>query len=314
MIQPNVHDTDSVAAKLPPCLDKAPLAVAWEITRAALHCDVDLEKLDLSYKTEWNKQDALRSALFRHKLFQGKVLPERCREDAWNASMSTFQTRGLGVALTADLEFVAASKEYGPLFSLSLQPLKLEQCHRLSRRFGADRFLEVNFPSPTGKDVPAVVRKEEGGHGPEKIIEWLTHSKHQFLRRQWAPFFTRDTKKKMAFQHRGRDTEFKMIHLERICFFAEDGDGFSRCKGSDGDHVPLLEEASTITKRSRFKLKRLLKWAIGADKSKSQPALKLFSRIALSEFDSKHLFRFSLMGRSRLEPNPRHNCAPAWRI
>lgn len=280
----DVYDADSATAKLPPCLDKAPLAVAWEITRAALHCDVDLEKLDLSYEAEWNKQEALRNALLRHRLFQGKVLPERCREDAWSASMSTFQTRGLGVALTADLEFAATSNESGPLFSVSLQPLKLEQCHRLSRRFGADRFLEVNFPSPSGKDVPAVVKKAEGGCGPEKIIEWLTHNKHQFLRRQWVPFFTRDTKKKKVFQRQGRDTEFKMIHLERICFFAEDGDDFSRCKGNDGERIPPPEEATAITKRSRFRLRRLLRWAIGVDKSKSQPALKLFSRIALSKF------------------------------
>ena len=266
-----------IIAQLPPCLKAAPLAICWEVTRSALHCGVDISKFDVPYSNDWKSQDSLRASLRRHYLFRDKALPEPCREDAWAAGLTTFQTRGLGVTLTAEVEFAPEKPRLGPLFLLSLNPLKVERSHRLSRRFGADRFLEIVFPSPSGKEAPAIVKKQD--EGVDKIIKWLANSEHSFLGRKWAPFSIKPTAKMKTVKRQGLPDMQVKIHKERVWFFAEDGGSFTR-----QHRVPPRDEATNIARRTRFSLRRMLNWAIAAEKNEEQPALKLFSRIALSTF------------------------------
>jgi hypothetical protein len=247
--------------------------------RAALHCGVDLDKFNLPYSEAWFDQDSLRNSLRGYQPFHGKSLPEPSKTAAWEASLSTdsaFQARGLAVSLNADVRFAPDSPKGSPLFAVSLQPLKLERSHRLGRRFGPDRFLEVKFPSLALKDVPAIVKNDKDGIN--KIIRWLCYGKHDFLGRQWAPFYTRDCDLKVhEVNAPGLKTEVKKIRAERICFFAEDGNGFNPT-----DQIPAKADASRIEARTRTTLPLLLDWAIQVKTNMRQPALKLYSRIALS--------------------------------
>lgn len=179
------------------------------------------------------------------------------------------------VALSAEL--VYNQNLTGPLYNLRLHPLKLELGHRLARRFGADRFLEITFPPPSASsdDKPKILEHDQ--HSLEKIVNWLIRSCHYFLGRCWRPFFIRTVKGKKASKAN------KGAPPERLYLFAYNGDNFRDPNPLDG--IPLLKEALKIEIRSKMKLSDLLRWAISIDKklNSEQPVTKLFSRLALSE-------------------------------
>ncbi|KAL6909147.1 RNA dependent RNA polymerase domain-containing protein [Trichoderma evansii] len=263
--------------KLPhPELTGAPLAVIWEITRAALHCNVSLDQFDLLYEPndKWHDQRNLRDTISKHHLFHGKSLPQPSDSGAWQTALENFQTKVKTVALSAELAY--NQDPTGPLYNLRLHPLKLELGHRLARRFGADRFLEITFPPPSASsdDKPKILEHDK--YGLEKIVDWLIRSCHYFLGRFWRPFFVRTVKGKKASKAN------KGAPPERLYLFAYDGDNFRNPNTSDG--IPRLQEALEIKNRRKMKLSDLLRWAISIDKkhNSEQPVTKLFSRLALS--------------------------------
>ncbi|KAH0490704.1 hypothetical protein TgHK011_002161 [Trichoderma gracile] len=234
--------------KLPhPELTQAPLAVLWEITRAALHCKVSLEQFDL-------------------------FLPPASDSAAWKTAMTDFQTKVKTATLTAELVY---NQDGGPLYSLRLHPLRLELGHRLARRFGADRFLEILIPSPSSSsdEDPKVLKEAKS---LEKIVEWLTKSRHYFLGRSWKPFYVRGVKGKKI------SATTRSTPQDRVYLFACDGNNFRSPSLADG--IPPLEEALETKRRTKMKLSGLLKWAVGIDNERNsqQPITKLFSRLALS--------------------------------
>ncbi|PTB66240.1 hypothetical protein BBK36DRAFT_1118900 [Trichoderma citrinoviride] len=261
--------------KLPhPELTQAPLAVIWEITRAALHCKVSLEQFDLLYEPNdsWHDQSRLRETISRHPLFRGKSLPPASDSVAWKTALGDFQTKVKTATLSAELVY---NQDGGPLYSLRLQPLKLELGHRLARRFGADRFLEILIPSPSSSsdEDPKVLKEAKS---LEKIVDWLTKSRHYFLGRSWKPFYVRGVKgKKLSGTTRSTPQD-------RVYLFACDGNNFR--SPSVADSIPPLEEALETKRRTKMKLSGLLRWAIGIDNERNsqQPITKLFSRLALS--------------------------------
>ncbi|KAJ4860710.1 RNA dependent RNA polymerase domain-containing protein [Trichoderma breve] len=264
--------------KLPiPALTHAPLAVIWEITRAALHCKVSLDQFDLLYEPNdsWHDQSSLRDTISNHHLFHGKSLPPSSDPVAWHTALGDFQTKFKTVTLSADLVYNQDST--GPLYSLQLHPLKLELGHRLARRFGADRFLEITIPSPSGSgsadEEPDVLKKDP--KSLEKIVDWLTKPEHYFLGRTWRPFFVRNVKgKKISGTNRN-------TAVDRVYFFACDANNF---RPSAAGGISPLAEALETKARTKMKLSGLLKWAIGIDNERNseQPVTKLFSRLALS--------------------------------
>ncbi|OPB39081.1 QDE1, RdRP protein [Trichoderma guizhouense] len=264
--------------KLPiPALTHAPLAVIWEITRAALHCKASLDQFDLLYEPNdsWHDQSSLRDAISNHHLFHGKSLPPSSDPVAWHTALGDFQTKVKTVTLSADLVYNQDST--GPLYSLQLHPLKLELGHRLARRFGADRFLEITIPSPSGSgsadEEPDVLKKDP--KSLEKIVNWLTKPEHYFLGRTWKPFWVRNVKgKKISGTNR-------TTAVDRVYFFACDANNF---RPSAANGISPLEEALETKARTKMKLSGLLKWAIGIDNERNseQPVTKLFSRLALS--------------------------------
>ncbi|ROT39867.1 hypothetical protein SODALDRAFT_377778 [Sodiomyces alkalinus F11] len=254
---------------LPSFLNGAPLVVSWEVTRIALHCGVRLQDLDdLALGSCWTDQTQLRGALRRHHLFAGKTFPESCASNAWDACHSTFQAEGMGVSLVLELAWNEAS--HGPLFTVSLQPPKLDLAHRLSRRFGSDRFLEIIIPSPNARERPNFIKDMDGAS--DAIIKWLATQKHFVMGRQWAAFFTKYFKKTVK-DRLQRET---MTSMERVHCFAEDGHSFY-----PSPSIPSKAEATQIRDRARLNLTDMLNWAISLRDNMGQPALKLFSRLAL---------------------------------
>ncbi|KAL7920937.1 RNA dependent RNA polymerase domain-containing protein [Trichoderma austrokoningii] len=267
----------SIWPKLPyPELTGAPLAVAWEITRAALHCNVPLDRFDILYQPsdKWHDQHSLRETISKHPLFHGKSLPQPSDPAAWETALSKFQTKTKVVTLTAEL--VYNQDPNGPLYNLRLNPLKLDLGHRLDRRFGADRFLEITFPPPTASTDGKPKILDEDKNSLQIIVGWLTRSCHYFLGRFWRPFFIRSMKGKKG------SGPSKGPPPEKIYLFAYDGDNVRIPNTKDG--IALLQEAHEIDNRKKMKISDLLRWAISIDNERNaeQPVTKLFSRIALS--------------------------------
>ncbi|KAL2261483.1 hypothetical protein VTK26DRAFT_4058 [Humicola hyalothermophila] len=209
--------------KLPRCLEKAPLAVAWEITRLCLHCNVDLDNENLRYDPKWATDvDTIWRSLRELDVFRGKTFPERPAPQVFAAALADFEGKGNNaVLMSASLEF--NPQKTGPLFLLEMKPLKFDEGCRLTRRFGPDRFLEILIPSPTASNAPAIV-KENGGS--EEIIKWLTETSHSLVGRQWRAFFAKDAGYRKPLKEFRLGPEAQPTFKERVYFFAENGHGF----------------------------------------------------------------------------------------
>ncbi|RYP06587.1 hypothetical protein DL765_009423 [Monosporascus sp. GIB2] len=253
-------------ARLPSSLDEAPLSVRWEILRIALHCGVDLEELGLTYDESWTDQTRLRSVLKSHPLLRDKNFSERTNTDTWNASLQDFTSGGQHVVLSASLE--TSRTTTGPFFKISLNPLKFELPHRLDRRFGSDRFLEILVPSPS---------RNLSESSTDYLIEWLVNHPHILLGRKWAPFFIRKADPKKQTKDDGFGPEPKPEYVERVYLFAEDGNEFHQPRGEE--YPPKGEPVGSHSTLSRS---GLLSWMLQPQENERQPYLKLFSRIALS--------------------------------
>ncbi|KAL8409884.1 hypothetical protein RB594_008105 [Gaeumannomyces avenae] len=264
---------DLVWPKFPPWLRAAPLAVAWEVCRVALHCGVDLCEVNgMFYDNSWKEQKTLRSVLYKRPEFHTRAFPEQPSSDAWAAALGSFNSRGQNVILSATLDFNMAP---GPLFKLRMSPLKLDDSHRLSRRFGSDRFLEVLYPSPNSTNVPPALRGEDARTAANK---WLARGVHQLAGRQWAAFYTKDAGYKKPATHLsvGRDSA-KAVFKDRTYLFAIDGHDFRT--PSPMNSLPPKDQK--VVARTRLSVFRMLDWLLQLQKNKGQPYLKLFSRIAL---------------------------------
>ncbi|KAH7162123.1 RNA dependent RNA polymerase-domain-containing protein [Dactylonectria estremocensis] len=260
-----------------PGLTEAPFIILWELTRAAIHCSVDLTEWNLEYKPgdDWHDQAKFRGKLALHRLFVGKGLPPPCDANSWTAGLATFSSADKIVTLSVEL--MCNTDASLPLFQLKLQPPRLELGHRLGRRFGGDRFLEVTLPSPNGKDVPSFVK--QSADGPEQIIKWLTDKPHYFVGRSWAPFYTVDVKKKIKDTQDPQDAKkTRNIFQQRVHFFAVDGISFQLPRSQ----FPPLHEASNLSTRTKMRRYDLLSWALNIKNNADQPVTKLFSRLALS--------------------------------
>ncbi|WZH44240.1 RNA dependent RNA polymerase-domain-containing protein [Fusarium acuminatum] len=257
-----------------PGLNQAPLIILWELTRAALYCRVDLSEWDLEYKQDdtWRDQVKFRGQIVRHRLFVGQGLPPACDRVVWDAAFGSFTSQDRTIVLAA--EFVVNTDDTGPLYRLKLQPPRLEFGHRLARRFGADRFMEVIMPSPTSRDAPEIIKQDP--QGSEKVIRWLTDKPHYFAGRHWASFYNRETKRTAKDPQPPHKTI--TIMQERVYFFATDGNNFRLPE----DQFPSQEEAKTPERRTKMRRSDLLTWAINVEGNASQPVPKLFSRLALS--------------------------------
>ncbi|PHH66199.1 hypothetical protein CDD81_262 [Ophiocordyceps australis] len=248
-------------------LEKAPLAIRWEATRIAQHCDLSVADCDIPYELdcpEWHDQSRLRQRFTTRDI----PLPRRSEQKAWQTALKGFQSRENAVVLSANL--VPSGSKSGPLYKLLPCPLELHLSHRLDRRFGADRFLYVSMA------LPRLVAKE--------IIEWLVKGPHYFLGRVWQAFYI-DKPAKTKQQSSASDTQKTArdkSQVARVFFFAIDGDHFRPPR--EPDSLPLGLDAINPAVRQKLSLGGFFSWVIGFDNTdnKQQQLPKLFSRIALS--------------------------------
>ncbi|RCI14848.1 hypothetical protein L249_6515 [Ophiocordyceps polyrhachis-furcata BCC 54312] len=264
-----------------PGLDSAPMAVLWEFIRIFQSCGV--EPSTYQYDEKWLDQQVFRNTLASDPSLKGKTLPPACSSKAWSLATTSFSTKTDQVYLTAELEICPPSNKVASPFRLSLKPLEVDQGCRLSRRFGADRFLTVNIPDP--KTLRRKLGEHDRGKGDAlvKFNSWLfSSSPHVFLGREWVPyFFSKKGTKKGTKKATTKGTKEAQSMLSRIFLFATDGPGFR--KASAGA-FPCSDEALTPLSRTKMTLDGLTHWAIGikdADNS-AKSAVKLFSRWSLS--------------------------------
>ncbi|KAI1094426.1 RNA dependent RNA polymerase-domain-containing protein [Rostrohypoxylon terebratum] len=256
---------------LPAQYDRAPFAVRWEILRIALHCGIQMEDLRIDYDPSWTDQLIMWRRLQALPLFQGKNFPERSPPNAWTAALNDeFKNANQVVVLTASLS--TNTSKTGPLFTLRLSPLRLDLPHRLSRRFGSDRFLELIVPSMNSQDL-----KFLGDSGIESVQRWLVNESHVFLGRIWTSFFLKPALPKKITNDNAFVPQTKTIYQERIYLFAEDGNEFHRL-GSEDLWSLKGESVGMHTQMGRGSL---IDWLLQVPNNQSQSVLKLFSRIAL---------------------------------
>ncbi|KAK1833678.1 RNA dependent RNA polymerase-domain-containing protein [Podospora conica] len=286
---------DLVWPKVPHWLEKAPLAIIWEVTRIGLHCKVDLESLDIRYNPAWAKEGIKAIwADFRKfdedvndedRLF--KSFPERPTPEAFAVALTTFATTDSAVVMSANLDWNLTPK--GPLLHLSMRPLRLEQGCRLTRRFGADRFFEILTPSPTGAgtNVPPCMKDPKNS---SLVIDWLMKTKHEFVGRTWQAFYTRSGGARKPNREYRLEPDAKPIYKERVNFFAESGHTFAGPRPASW--VPPADEP--LNKRCQFKASQMLDWLLCIKDNQDQPYLKLFSRIQLGLSQTTPVMVFEL--------------------
>lgn len=247
-------------------MESAPFPVIWEVLRIAQSCAVDLTSVSLSYSPSWTVQKTLRSELYKNEAFRKHAFPASVSRKAWEASLdSTMLLFDQHVIFSASLDFTNTKAD--PL-RLRLQPPKVEQSHRLGRRFGSDRFLELLVPSPDNSNLPPYLKKDDTFF--EKLIQWLTGQSHAFCGRRWRPFYTKDGGSREPVKDLSFTPEKKKIYQNRVYFFAESGTGLS--------YVPLH---------------LMLHWLLDFKQSSNrrQPVLKLFQRIAIGKsYDTSSTF------------------------
>lgn len=252
--------------------------VRWEVLRIALHCDVQVQDLRIEYDPSWTDQRTLWARLQALPIFRGKSFPEKSRPEAWTAALNDkFGTRDQVVVLTASL--TANTSKNGPSFLLRLNPLKLDLPHRLSRRFGSDRFLELVIPSLGSQDI-----KNFGESAIESIQQWLVNGSHVLLGRVWASFYLKSALPKKITNENALGPQSKTIHQERIYLFAEDGNDFRRL----GTEERCSPKGEPVGMHSKMRRGDLIEWLLQTPNNQTQPVLKLFSRIALGMI-SQHL-------------------------
>jgi hypothetical protein len=229
--------------------------------------------------------DRLWSFLRTLPQLQGKPIPEKSSQRAWIAAHSSQAKWNAGhfegVVMGATLK-VNASKT-GPFFNVQLQPLTTNLTHRLGRRFGNDRFLEMAIPDLTklkfreGKDEDVELKQQE-------IMQWISNDVHRFLGIEWSAFYVKDVRSKKF-----NNIELKTSEVagnapnKQIFLFAVDGIGFQSGK------IPPPRGEDPLH-HTKLPVKAMLHWLIPfhLEKNQGQPYLKLFSRISLGKFLERH--------------------------
>ncbi|OLN97828.1 putative RNA-dependent RNA polymerase 2 [Colletotrichum chlorophyti] len=264
---------DATWPRFPPWLRRAPFAVAWEVTRIAVHCGVDLEDVVMSCDETWYDYDKLRKRLRSHPIFAGKSFPERPSTDAWTAALAGFKSpRGQLVILSASLDQVASRLKSGPMFTLTMHPVTLDHGCRLHRRFGSDRFLEISIASPNSWHKP--LNKPEIS---KQAVRWFSSKLHSLAGRQWRAFYVKDAGHKEPQRSVHLGPEPKLMVREKINLFAENGKNSALPFGQPG----LPPSDSNADRIEQLKVADMLDWLLQANKNEAQPYLKLFARIQL---------------------------------
>jgi hypothetical protein len=240
---------------------------------------VDLGNLNMNYDPAWRDFGSLRKALRVHDAFSAKAFPERPTQEAWEACFSNYSASGRkSVVFAASLRPSSSSEARSPL-KAELKTVTLDRSHRLARKFGADRFLEVSIPSLQQGSVK--IRNKEAM--VPAITHWIVHEAHFLLGRQWRAFFVRGIGQRDNYFDPIRfEPESRTTYVDRFFFFAE-GVHDIRSTPIIGNKKPSTVNSSNSA-GATIPIERMLDWLLQVKRQgqQKQPYLKLFSRIALA--------------------------------
>jgi hypothetical protein len=227
---------------------------------------------DLIFPAELDCKDynCLWQFLKAHPALRGKVFPTSCGKDVWAASLNGFLCRSRGVVLSGSLSFSTGGSS---LFQFRLEPMQLDRQHRLGRRLGNDRFLEIDMSQLKGRHIPSVMKKL-GEECRAMVIEWLVDSDHSIFGRIWKPFFVKPKKETQHQKPKG-DLPDDGGPGYLVYFFAVDGPGFT----DFSDHIPPLG-----AKDFKFDIPRLLNLIRPTGENTTESFLKLFARTPLGNY------------------------------
>ena len=262
---------DIILANSHPSFGNLPLCVSYEVTRVFLHAGVSLDSVQFSIAHAPREYDALWKFLKHLPPLQGKPFPERSGREAWEAALGDFQRGPRAVYMAGKLRYNSSSD---PLFRFQLEPLRLDYSHRLGRRFGHDRFFEIDIPNLTGRQLPKALEQVEHLMS-QVVIQWLVDEHHHFLERTWSPFFIKpkDRKDRKAASASGKSSTEDPEPVHRMYFFATDGSGFR-------DYGIQLESSQPHAKIST---EVLLDCIRPTSENAAESYLKLFARTALGK-------------------------------
>ncbi|KAM3065018.1 hypothetical protein ACMFMG_001227 [Clarireedia jacksonii] len=265
---------DHIFPNTPACLYEAPIYVAYEIVRVLLFTQVPMNEFNSPYVDEWLDYEVLWSFLKKLPALMKKKFPERCEPEAWTTAKAGHKLGFRGVVFAASLHRTPIDSE--SLFTLQLQPLKLDYSHRLERRFGNDRFLELEVPSIGGRKNS----QNSSNSGPnvwQSLIDWLVDADHQLLGRTWKAFFVKPKDDRKS-DKRKRSTSSKSdsegsdgSKAFRVYLFATDGPGFMKASSF-----------KKISGHVAMKVEGLLNCIRPTQENSHQPYTKLFARTALA--------------------------------
>ena len=191
--------------------------------------------------------------------FSGKSFPKRSDAMAWDAALHDNHQTSEGHVVRFTARANISLEHQVRLFDVELNPLELTKSHRMDRKFGADRFLEVLVPELDRRVLPSGRLKSNHELVLPKIASWMT-GKHSILGRTWTAFFAKDARKKTRSMKSDGSLSKVTQRWKRVYFFREDSGG--GCYD---------------------KVHQMLRWHLQLDDRTnwSQPYLKLFSRISL---------------------------------
>jgi len=203
-------------------------------------------------------------SLLKFQSLDGKVMPERSPEQAWDRA----EVDSSHVTFSGDLKF--NERVGGPVFQFQLKPMKVDRSSRISRKFGGDRLFILGIPSFDARDLPLYLRSD-AVTVRNGILSWLVGTDHQFLGRTWRAFYVKPQPSSTMVRKKNLANFNEIKH--RIYFFAVDGYGFRRRSGLGIPHGELRNRRNAMT------VNELLEWFMPFRLNAHQPCLKLFSRL-----------------------------------
>ncbi|TVY87856.1 putative RNA-dependent RNA polymerase [Lachnellula willkommii] len=271
---------EDIFPPLPPGLNSVSFAKLYEITRVFLYAGeslVDSGLQALSLNDNNHDYELLWKDLKDLPVLKDKEFPEKSERVAWNAAQvdERFQKGPHGLVFSGSLRFNESSPT-GPFFQLQLKPMKLDLSHRLGRRLGADRFLELDVPHLSGRGIPKILQ-DLGDQGRELVIDHLVDGTHRLFGRTWKPFHCKpkDTKELKRDILKDFNEEASSATAHRVFFFAVDGEGFQIAKHP-------LRDPSYPKSHAKIDIPALLNMVRPTRKNTHQSYLKLFSRTSLA--------------------------------
>ena len=214
---------------------------------------------------QWQRQQQQQNwhlqSRFRAQFANTMDLPLPSDKDAWKAALTDCSKNDSSVIFSGQLSLKHKGSN---VYNFTMFPLKMERSHRLQRRFGADRFMEITVSRTDMQE-------------PEQFAKWIVGSIHYFLGRHWIPFFVKDATERRANASSSDDQKTRVDQKVRLYFFAAFGNEFR------GSGEVAYESRNKFKPQPNITSSEFLRWALDVDDNSQQTVCKLFSRISLSE-------------------------------